>query len=281
MKYDFVYKHFKNIYEFEMFVNNSPTNKLFSEKGECSSQRFDEDGWAGTATYEEADGFLKNGWNTEVEKLDCELKKFSHTVLTMRKKPIKNVCGFAPIVPNAIRGVPKSMLSYRTQEREQKRRTIHIIVNNNAAGNTSSEVLMKCGLTVLKFSMLLNKQNARTRIDVIPILPVMNKSMYGCTVMLKDYKQPFNLSKLAYPLAHTSFFRRHGFRWLETMDGMKNRDMTKNYGYSLKKADEKIKEAYFKFAGFMEKDCVYIDVEDCKKAEYDPLNLAKLKQIAL
>ena len=96
---------------------------------------------------------------------------------------------------------------------------------------------------------------------------------------IKEYRQPFNLLKIAYPLAHVSFFRRHGFRYLETLPEMKNSKFVSGYGLSMIYTDKKIKDAYFKFAGFMEDDVVYIDFNDVTENEFDYRKLAKAKGI--
>ena len=278
MEYDFKYEHFNSIYDFEKALQK-PVNEFFIGREESHQKDFD---FTKTESYEEADGFLKNGWNAEIENIEHELKKFSNTITVKRSRQIKSVAGYAPCVPNAIRGVPKSMIATELVNRIEKRRFVHIIFNNTATGFTESDVLMKSGLTVLKLALVLDRMNVRTKIDISPKMSIKGNSCYGCTVSIKDYRQPFNISKIAYPLAHVSFFRRHGFRYFETLEGFSNSEMARAYGSSVvMHKDEQIVKDYFKFAGFVKDDTVYIDFEDVCHAYFDYKKLAELKGISL
>ena len=276
--YDFKYEHFNSIYEFEKALNSRPVNKLHSLKQ--SSQKRDY-AFSQTESYEEADGLLKNGWNAQVENIEKELKKFSNTIRVNHNRQVKSVAGYAPCVANAIRGVPKSMFSTKKIERNEKRKSVHIIINNIAHYKTESSELMKAGLTVLKLSMMLDRMGIRTKIDMVPIMSSCGYSCYGCTVSIKDYRQPFNISKIAYPVAHVAFFRRHGFKYYETMKGFSNEAMARNYGYDLSISGDRIKKAYMDFAGFKKDGVVYIDFEDCKMVGFDYSKLAEDKGISL
>lgn len=278
MAYDFKYEHFNSIYDFERVLNNRPINKLHSSK-QCSQKT--DYSFSQTNSYDEADGLLKNGWNTQIESIEKELKKFSNTIIVNHNSQIKSVAGYAPCVANAIRGVPKSMISTQKIVKSEKRKSIHIVINNNACYRTQSSNLLKAGMTVLKLSMILDRMGIRTKIDMIPIMSYYGDSCYGCTVSIKDYRQPFNISKIAYPLAHVAFFRRHGFKYYETMEGFTNEVMARNYGYALSDSNSSIRDEYFKFAGFMKDDVVYIDFTDVMSADFDYVKLAENKGISL
>ncbi len=279
MAYDFKYEHFNSIYDFEKAVNGRSVNEYFTNY-EKSHQK--DTSWTKTESYDEAQNLLMNGWSTEIENIDRELRKFTSTIQVKRNKQIKSVAGHAPCVPNAIRGVPKSMIATKVVKKNEKKRAVHIILNNTASGGTQSDELMQSGMTVLKLAYVLDRMGVRTKIDVIPKMSIKDKSCYGCTVSIKDYRQPFNLSKIAYPLAHVSFFRRHGFRYFETMEGFSNSDMAATYGSSMMNwKGEKIADEYFKFAGFMKDDVVYIDLTDVRNADFDYVKLAENKGIAL
>ena len=277
MAYDFQYEHFNSIYDFERAVNGRSVNPPHRSKQSSQKQDFN---FSQTNSYEEANSLLKNGWNTEVESIERELRKFSSTVTVKHNRQIKSIAGYAPCVANAIRGVPKSMFATKTVKHEEKKRYIHLVFNNCASYGTSSDTLMKSGMTVLKLATVLDKMGIRTKIDMIPIMSYSDKSVYGCTVSIKDYRQPFNVSKIAYPVAHVAFFRRHGFRFYETMSDFKNYDMALNYGAPLILGTETTNN-YFKFARFMKDDVVYIDLTDVRKADFDYVKLAENKGIAL
>lgn len=60
-----------------------------------------------------------------------------------------------------------------------------------------------------------------------------------CFVRVKDALRIINPLKLAYILVHPSFFRRQGFRWIETCPKITDRTFSYNYGYPLKWLTEK------------------------------------------
>lgn len=274
------YEHFKSVYEFDSVLNNRKVNPIFFKSGCLSSHRADGSTWSGTKDFPEAQEFMLNGWNAKISQMKEEMMKYSQKVIVQRQKMLKSVVGYIPCVPNAIKGVPKSMYAFEKKEREEKRNTIHLVFNSNAACGFSSEQLLKCGLTVLKLAMILDKSKIRTQIDVVPFMSFNGSEAVGCTIQIKDYRQSFNFSKMAYPIANPAFFRRHGFNYLEKTQGISN-SWKDGYGRSLAMCSESQKEKYLKFAGLADKNVVYIDIQDCSSADYDPIKLAVSKGIKI
>ena len=278
---DFKIERFKSVYEFEDALNKRPVNRAFRNLD--SHIKGDSD-WYQTKDYEEAEKFLKEGWNAKIEELKTTIEKYSRLIVAQHKKQVKDVRGFVPCVPRALKGHPKAMISYTRQERTEKRNTIHVVFNNCGTGDVSGDTLLKCGLTVLKMALILDKSNIRTKIDVVPKMSYVSpggNSCYGCTVTIKDYRQPFNFSKMAYPIANPSFFRRHGFAYLEHMDGDMS-DWSFGYGISLAQCPSEDKKEYLEWAGLTEKNgIVYVDIDDCRMARFDPEVLMKNKGISI
>ena len=268
---DFRYEHFKNIYEFDKALKTRKQNSFMGHESHDRSTT----GWYGTETFDEAQELLEKGWNSEVQNIKDELKDFSKTVLRNQNRTVKSVQGFMPCVPNAIKGVPKSMYALKKLP-VKKQKTVRLIINNTSTGGTTAQELMKCGLTVLKLAVMLDKKAIRTRIDVVPKASYNGNSCYGCSVTIKDYRQPMNISKMAYPLAHVSLFRRHGFKWLETLaeEGF-NRGFADSYGCSLVRCSEKQKQDFIKYAKWNEEGSFYIDLAEVKRANFDPVKLAE------
>lgn len=272
--YDFRFENFKTVYDFEKALAERPTNKDF---GECASKNKGNSSWYQTKDYSEADTFLTQGWNAKIDEVKSACEKFSTTVAVKHRRIVNDYVGFMPSVPRAIQGYPQSMINITKRDSTESQRTKHIVFDNTACGGTSGEQLLKAGLTVLKLAMILDKSNVRTKIDMLPFTSYAGNSMYGCSVTIKDYRQPFNYLKMAYPIANPSFFRRHGFRWLETQSG----DMKKwviRYGGEIFGRGE-MTEAYLKFAGMKKDDVIFINFKDCKEAEFNPETLMKNKGI--
>lgn len=277
MEYDFRYEHFKSIYDFERVLNERPVSAPF--EGHETSHDKGRDSFFKTVDFDEAQNLLEKGWDAKIGDIEDEMKKFLRLVVVKKSKQVKSVAGFAPCVPNAIRGVPKSMFATRILPKKETKRSVHIVFNNSANAQTEADDLIKSGLTVLKLAYILDRHGIRVKIDMVPKMSYNNESVYGCTVNIKEYRQPFNLLKIAYPLAHVSFFRRHGFRYLETLPEIKNKGFVGGYGSSMIYADKKIKDAYFKFAGFLSDDVVYIDFKDVSESGFEYQKLAEAKGI--
>ena len=157
---------------------------------------------------------------------------------------------------------------------------MHIFFNNTANGDEGADDIMKSGMAVLKLCILLEKYGIRTKIDVLPFVSKKRQSVYGCGFAIKEYQQPFNLQKMAYPIAHTAIFRRQGFKWLETMQNCKESGYACGYGSTLYN-DGEIEEAFKKAFKLNEEGSIYINYYDCKRNDFDPAKLAKSKGVNL
>ena len=263
----FRFENFKTVFDFEQALNERPVNPLFDTSSGSNDK--DRSGWFQTSNYAEADEFLTKGWNAKIDEVKSVLEKFSSQIAVKRRKQIVDYVGFMPCVPSAIKGYPKSMINQTKREKIESQRTKHIIFDNTQCAGTSGESLLKSGLTVLKLAMILDKSNVRTQIDVVPFDACCGDSYFGCTVTIKTYRQPFNYLKMAYPIANPSFFRRHGFRWLEVQEGDSS-EMSKwvgGYGGSLYRGNRA--EEYLKWAGMRKDGVVLIKYDDCKRADFD------------
>jgi hypothetical protein len=89
---------------------------------------------------------------------------------------------------------------------------------------------------------------------------------------------------MAYPIAHVSFLRRHGLRYLETAPDLHDKWFLNGYGkplhvlksYSKKDYDDTIE----KITGKSE-NTIYIDVDDILRSDCNPYRLAELKGIGI
>ena len=264
----YTFENFKNVYEFEETLRKRPVNPHFDiSNGSARTSGAD---WFQTKNYTEADELLDKGWNTKIDEVRGVLENFSSTVAVKHRKQIFDYVGFMPSVPRAIMGYPQAMINYTKRDELEKQRTKHIVFNNTANCGTDGDQLLKSGLTVLKLAMILDKANVRTKIDMIPFFARRGESYLGCSVTIKDYRQSFNYLKMAYPIANPSFFRRHGFRYLETQSGDSWSAWTGTYGSSIGNDDtDRDTEGFREYAGLKKDDVIYISYKDCENAGFD------------
>lgn len=265
----FRFENFKSVYEFEQALAERPVNKVYtSQDFTPASQETGDSNWYQTSTYKEADELLIKGWNAKIDEVKRACEKFASTIAVKHRKVFIDYVGVMPCVPSAIKGYPKAMMNVTKKTTLEKQRTKHIIFDNTANSGTSGEQLLKAGITVLKLAMILDKSNVKTKIDMLPFTTYENDRFYGCSVTIKDYRQPFNYLKMAYPIANPSFFRRHGFRWLETLE---NNEMSVSFsrGYGGSIFGRGKTEEYLKWAGLRKSDTVLINYDDCRRANFD------------
>lgn len=288
---DSIFEEFSSVYKFINTVNTRPMNEVFKDKDMPDSQKTeygDNDGdlWSGTRTYKDANDLIAKGWNTGVAEMKQALKVFKRNVIVTRNKQSKSICGYAPSVGDAIIGVPKSMIKTEKHKALKKQKVCRIVYMKSVAASVKASDLMQYGLTVLKMCMLLDLQNTKTRIDVLPIavFTTGEHSVVAPIVTIKDYRQPFNLLKMAYPIAHVSFLRRHGFRYLETVCDLHDDGFRVAYGKPLHILKDRSKKDYDdaieKITGKSE-NTIYIDMDDILRSDCNPYRLAELKGIGI
>lgn len=241
------FESFSSLAEFKAGLERDVTG-IFVAKVNAGEGSLVKDFWAGTETYEEAEKLLNEGYDVGAETL---MKK----VLAIHNEAPKprmtaSVTGSAPIVANAIIGYPRSMWAMKQVAKPTPTRRVFII--NTAGSAVENEKLLQSGAVMLNVCNHLEMNGVRTEINIIPKFSwntARNNKTYthGCMIKLKDYRESFSFKKMAYPIAHTSMFRRHGFHFLETMGStatFKNHFI--RYGFSYAKihsqAVDKLKE---------------------------------------
>ena len=231
---DILLKKFNSVYDFENYTTNTQRNKKAKE----SSEKIDNDGsWCNTHDYQESINLLQNGYKTKVETIKSALNSFQKT-LASEKKIKTSVIGFSPCVSRALSGHPLSMYNYEIKNKSFT--TLKIAYNGAVSYDVNSNEIEKQNIKLLKLIMLLENNKIKCELWNFPILSFKgnkiknpnNFQIVGALVKLKDYESPLNINKIAYPLLHTSFFRRQGFKFLECQD-LKYKEHYSGYGASL------------------------------------------------
>ena len=223
-------EEFGSIFELMNTLKERPNNKFM--RNEHDSQKISDSGWSGTKTYEEAESLLIYGYNDPVKNIKSNLIKNKELVSKMYNlipKPIatNQVVGFVPNVPNALMGLPKSMIS--VEKINRKKKTISIIYATGGSVGITSETLENAGAALVSAINLIELAGIQTKLSVGFIPSIYNKQIIFPTVNIKNFNERFNLQKICFPMIHTSMFRRIGFKYLETCPGMEE-DFSCGYG---------------------------------------------------
>ena len=177
--------------------------------------------WLGVKSIEEAENYLFNGWDKYVDKINNMFNK-NVELLGCRKvtRMYNNVCGFMPIIPNALMGLPKSMIDFKKDYKKSKILNFLIVIDRGC-GNSPEEIIEKMTKQLAVIACLEKTGKYRCRIDVafcgFSDEYRASKTYACCKLKVKSENQPFDIKRLCYPVVHSSMLRLMMFSWYESI----------------------------------------------------------------
>jgi len=240
-----IFEPFGSLAEYVEIIGKRKANKVFCNK-DLSSEERDYD-FTLTNNYEEATELAVNGYKDGLDQMMSANVRITHRESAPKNMPDVNVVGYAPHVPNAIAGYPMSMITKKPSE--QKMKVITILYYMSAHCGTDANRFVVAGKKMLDVITTLETQGYRVGLNVMNTYTKSNEWAIN-SVQVKHWRQPSNPLKMSYALIHPSFFRRHGFRWLETNPELTDRGfpvgygkaLYDRYGSSMKRREEKLRE---------------------------------------
>ena len=146
---------------------------------------------------------------------DLSISQPQPTASRMRQQYFNAPVGYSPNVPNAIMGLPNSMISSRTEPKKTK--VIDVLYDAGFSANVAPKLVADFGNRVLNYIQKLEKLGYRVRLSVfIAFSEEKSDKFYACKIQLKNERQPLNLKRVAYPLLSSGMLRMLFFDWLET-----------------------------------------------------------------
>lgn len=262
-------EHFNSIDEMLKIINSRPNNKgmEFEHASTENGKSF-----TGTSSYEEAVDLFRYGYKEILPQIKSGVSEnLKRTEVRQRRRIENSVVGYAPNVPNAILGLPNSMINVKSIP--QKVKAISLVVGITENAGTGTEEFIKSGIAALGVVNALELQGYRVNLKVACKVSRMSDERVFCTVTVKHYHDHLDLQKLCFPLAHPSMFRRFGFKWMETVPELTNTGWSCGYGQSYHNYQE-FKEL------FLEKNEYFIDLKTTRDCNYDPEAIIKHLNIA-
>ena len=228
-KGEFVTETFNGVNEFLNVIGKREPNKVF--KGNALDSVNGSFTFTMTKNYAESEKIMATGYKDGLIDLKkCKGTKVHHTSNVRKSIPQAGVVGYAPHVPNAIAGVPQSMIS--SQKIEQHAKVLTIVYDCGAHAKVSAKEFVKAGRNILDLVMMLELQGYRVRVDIQETFCTYKEKAI-CRITVKNHRQPINPLKISYLLLHPSFFRRQGFKWLETVPELTSSSFVMGYGHPL------------------------------------------------
>lgn len=227
--YKIYMEEYNSISELVQTINSRQQNpEITSKSSETGHYIF-----TGTNNYKEAENLLLYGWTEESEKLNEMLK-----LKTLKEKSVKNtydVAGFQCSVPRYLQGIPTNMINQKVITKKQK--VITITKNIAYSAHVKKETIEEESVKVLQLVNNLEKQGYRVILNVTMIVKSMNGNIILCNkVRIKNANERLNLSKISFPMVHSSYLRRIMFKWIETFE-YTTRSFDTNYGTPVKCED--------------------------------------------
>lgn len=238
--YKDINKQFNSLAAFSRHIAAGTTQPAFLERYESDDKLPSQDPkhaeFSGTNSFDEADRLLRIGDNKSLELL----KKYGFQPAAknynfgQRRKITPAVVGFAPIVPNAIAGVPVAMQAVTSQK--VKTKVVNVVLCVSYDCFVKKEKYAAFAAKVLNGCLTLEKRGIRVNLYALSACQ-RNGQKVVVLIKIKDSKQAIDPLSISYPVINSSFLRRHILRFIETEPGI-NKDFTGNYGSPIVEAYE-------------------------------------------
>lgn len=171
-----------------------------------------------TESWEEACKLLENGWVDGAKKIKAGTDRINTLQNSKRIRQEIMPVGFVPHIPNAIHGLANSMICQVKKECVNRQITINYFAS--VSYHFNSKRMINAGINILSAVKIAELSGIRVGVNILYACTDNDDNNIITTIKVKDHRQSLNMLKIAYPIAHPSFFRRHWFRWLETKDGV-------------------------------------------------------------
>lgn len=219
-------EHFESIHQMLSVIESRTNNSHMIGQNE-SVETWNEE-WYGTKNFDEAKNLFQYGYTDILDKIKAGMAKSNVTQIQNRRRVSNGVVGYAPHVPNAILGLPNSMI--RTDSQPQKVKAISIVYCITENCGHKAQEFIDSGVAVLNVINRLELQGIRVNLKIMFYCAKTSSERAFGTVKVKDYREHMDLKKLCFPIAHPSMFRRFGFKWLETVPQMQTNEWRGGYG---------------------------------------------------
>jgi hypothetical protein len=218
--------YFDSIQDLVKHCDNAPINtKVFPA---CKSKTNDRS-FTGTSSFEEAKSLLLNGWSQGAEKLTHQLKVAKLSTKEVQKV-VYDIVGFQASVPRYLQGIPTNMINTKKVVKKQKVITLIKAVNYN--GMISSNQIMQDSVKFLQIVQAIEAKGIRVNVEIVSWVESFssNEEIF-MRIPIKKSSERLNLSKISFPLMHTSMLRRIIFRTRETE--LRVKDSSYGFGYGV------------------------------------------------
>ena len=223
-----IFNKFHSVEEFSTWLQVTPQTakgKEFDASNKISRSSTE---FAGTESFEVADGLMKFGDKENAEKINATIRRIKAQGKgnETRNKLYNSPCGFMPIVPKVLAGDPQNMLAIR-KERYNSTKVLNVAYNVAVDCTRTTEDLIKTAAKVANVIASLEKNGYRVNLYAYSCGRDLKNNYYSLLVKIKDSGKYLDTLRIAYPLVNPSFYRRHVFGYMERLKGF---NLNSSYG---------------------------------------------------
>lgn len=227
------YRYYESIEDLVQYLKTTDTNEVFKYADQDSHREYSS-GFHEFKTYEEALENLEFGYDKHFKQFIDNVEKAKNIVSKIEINRVgstkRDVAGFIPIVPNALLGLPESMINASRIKKAVPKARIFIEISES--GGVRTDRIIKLKSVVFALIDLIERQGIRCEVWAVENSKAGNE-ITSDAIKLKDYFQPLNVYKLQFPIVSPDMLRRIHFRMLETNPNIKSGSWTCGYGSPL------------------------------------------------
>lgn len=203
---------FETFADFSEFFNICDSRKHKGGSFNNSRTRYSEgDDWAG-ANYEQAKDMLLHGYDKSVSAVNARVNQLQKQSFERPPRRVKDYCGYAPIVPAYVIGLPKTMWRNKAEHKQSK--VVTVVYDVGVSCGVSARELEEHGAKVVSYVMNLERLGYRVRIDAMDGFARDGRA-YALRIPIKNENNPINLKRICFPMTHVAFSRTLAFDWYE------------------------------------------------------------------
>jgi len=252
-------EHFTSIHQMLDVTGKRRNNSVFND---TYHSRTGDKSFTMTKSWEEALHLFQYGYTDILDQIKTGMKENAKfQTPTMRRKMTTSVQGFIPHVPNAILGLPNSMIDIKSEVKKVKAISLVYSICENA--NINASEFVKSGISVLSTVHALELRGIRVNLKIMFYNAKHDIERALGTVDVKHFHEHLDLQKLCFPVAHPSMFRRIGFKWIETFPELKSKGWSWGYGSQMRSDEVLALKDIWKDNEY------YLSLDITKKCQYD------------
>lgn len=202
-------KIFNSFSELESFISSSPRVKGNEERKASENNSDTYFKFSDTMDYSQAAEFLRSGYNYGCESLQKEMSGLARNyknVVTVKN----DVLGVVPNIGAYMTGHPKNMINIKTEKRAVKTKVINMVINTIVSYSYTKDDIVRLGAATLLQIIRLERNGYKVNLYVANKIEYKSNQLV-CFTKVKNSSEQLNLLKVAYPIVHPSFIRRHMF----------------------------------------------------------------------